>query len=60
MMDEWDDEKERKGVSMDRAEMRVKRIKIAGKKRRDDHMRKKKRIRIKKDRKKQLRRRSER
>ena len=32
---------------MDRAEMRVKRIKIAGKKRRDDDMRKKKRIRIK-------------
>ena len=41
MMDEWDDKKERKGVSMDRAEMRVKRIKIAGKKRKDEDMKKK-------------------
>ena len=32
MMDERDDDKEKKGVSMDRAEMRVNKIKITGKK----------------------------
>ena len=33
--------KEKKDVSMDREEMRVKRIKIAGKKRKDEDMKKK-------------------
>ena len=48
MMDEWDDEKERKGVSMDRAEMRVKRIKIAGKKKKGWRYEKEKRNKNKK------------